>query len=288
MPNSLRVLVAVLLILLCTASFLPAAVPVEFAVPAMQSGLEQLQRWMPFVEYLEERTGFPIELTVESSHEKVLSGLRDNFYDIGFMNAYYEAKAVEEDEIASVFRFHTSRGQTYRTCFIVSDDSIIRHPHELSGDYLALTVSKESLAGYYIPLIELERHGIDVEQVFRQIIFSETQESVLKGVAYGLIDAGAVTDDLLEDSRYRYLASQVRTVIISDPIPQWAAVMQTGMKQEMLSVIIEQMSSMHDDPEGLDILEKAGLLRFAPSGELGLSLSELYRKAAGGIDASAE
>jgi ABC-type phosphate/phosphonate transport system substrate-binding protein len=243
---------------------------------------------MPFVEYLEQRTGFPIELTVESSHEKVLSGLRNNFYDIAFMNAYYETKAVEYDEIASVFRFHTPRGQTYRTCFIVSDDSIIRHPHEMAGDYLALTVSKESLAGYYIPLIELGRHGIDIEKVFRQIIFSETQESVLKGVAYGLIDAGAVTDDLLEDVRYQYLASQVRTVIISDPIPQWAAVMQTGMKQEMLSVIIEQMSGMHLDPEGREVLAKAGLLRFAPSGDSDLSLSELYVKAAGVIDASAD
>lgn len=267
---------------------LEAAVPVQIAVPAMQSGLDQLHRWMPLVEYLEQRTGFPVELTVEGSHEDVLSGLRDNFYDIAFVNAYYEEKAVGYDEIASVLRFHTPLGQTYRTCFIVSDDSVIRKSTELSGDYLALTVSRESLAGYYIPLIELQKHHIDPETAFRQIIFSETEESVLKGVAFGLIDAGAVTDDLLKNPRYAYLAAQVRTIIESEPIPQWAVVMQTGMKQDMLSMIIEEMGSMHHHPEGLKVLQDAALLRFASVNELNLRLTESYLKAAGDIDASAE
>jgi len=56
MGSRAQMRICLIIILLCT-SMVAADVPLQFAVPAMQSGLAKLEQWTPMVEYLKGSLG---------------------------------------------------------------------------------------------------------------------------------------------------------------------------------------------------------------------------------------
>jgi len=242
-----------------------SAVPLQLAIPAMQAGLSRLEQWTPIVEYLEEECNFEIDLLIVKDHDELIEGLRDRFFDIGFMNALWEYRLTSGGDFISKARL-SIRGDThFHTHIIVNKDSVFRKMNELNGEYLALTVPQESLGGYYIPLLMCMQAGIEASEVFRQVVFSETYMSILKGVAFGVVEAGAVTSNVLESLEMQEYRSEVRSVGISKPIPHWAMVAHREHKTASVNRFISELVGMSSEPEGLRILSMAGFTGFVPA-----------------------
>jgi phosphate/phosphite/phosphonate ABC transporter binding protein len=251
---------AVLLLSLCSLT----AVPLNFAVPAMHSGLEMLQVWKPIADYLEQECQFDITLHIVKDYEALQTGMLAKNYDIGYVNALYENRIITagKGSIDTRARSEINGKNTFTTALIVNKDSVTRTMQEMQGRYLALTIAHESLGGYYIPLCLFNRAGIDPSQVFSQIIFSGTYDSILKGVAFGVLDAGAVMTAVLEDDQYREISSQVRIIEESQAVPQWAMIAQTGLRESMIDTCIYSITRMGETEEGARLLHDAGITSF--------------------------
>lgn len=241
-----------------------AAVPLNLAVPSMQEGLSKIEQWTPIVEYLEGECGFEIELLIVKDHEVLSRGLRDRFYDVGFVNALWEQRLTTGGQFLTRARVSIGGGEQFTTHIIVNKDSVIRKVSELGGEFLALTVQGESLGGYYIPLILCREAGVDLTEVFRQIVYSETFESILKGVAFGVVDAGAVTSDILYSAEMKDYRAEVRSVAISKPLPQWALVARDDNKTQQMDRFISELVGMSGEPGGRAVLVSAGFDGFTP------------------------
>ncbi len=270
--------VLLLMILMTTVSSAQLrAVALQLAIPAMHSGIERLQQWTPIVRHIEETTGLEIDLIMVKDHRALAQGMKDKFYDVGFVNALWESQMTAGSTgIDSRARVLVHGSDTFATVIIVNTDSVIRSLHELRGRYLALTVEGESLGGYYVPLCMLTQAGIDPYERFDQIIYSGTFDSILKGVVYGAVDAGAITTSTLLDAEMDAYREQIRILAVSSALPQWALIAQNGVKEVMIDRFIEAVIGMGTQEEGMDVLERAGFTRFSEIGNSPLVIDEGY------------
>jgi len=180
------------------------------------------------------------------------------------MNALWEHRLTREGDFLPRARLTVGGFDHYFTHIIVNKDSVFRRIDELSGDYFALTVPYESLGGFYIPLLMCRQAGIEASEVFRQVVFSETYMSILKGVAFGVIEAGAVTSDVLNSPGMKEYSSEVRNVGISKALPHWSMVAYRSHKSVRVNRFIRELIEMNLDPEGVRILDEAGYTGFVP------------------------
>jgi ABC-type phosphate/phosphonate transport system substrate-binding protein len=264
--RKIRACLRLSVVLLCIPKAV-TAVPLQFAIPAMQAGLSRLEQWTPIVEYLEGECSFEIDLLIVKNHRELIEGLENRFFDIGFMNALWEHRLTSEGNFLTRARLAVGGESHYFTHIVVNKDSVIRRMGELGGDYLALTVPYDSLGGFYIPLLMCLQAGIEAPEAFRQVVFSETYTSILKGVAFGVVDAGAVTSDVLSAPEMKEYRSEVRSVGVSKPLPQWALVARVDHKTMTVDRFISELIEMSSEPEGRQILEAAGFTAFVPAEE---------------------
>lgn len=239
------------------------SVPLNLGIPAMRSGLLKLEQWTPVMSYLERKCGFEIEWVILKDHETLYNGLLNKYFDIGFMNALWEQRSNQESVLRSAARAEVGGKNYFKTFIIVNKDSVMRSLSDLGGEYLAVTVPYESFGGFYIPLVLLLEGGVNPDEAFREIIHSETYSSILKGVAFGVVDAGAVASSVLETSEMEQYSEEVRIIAQSKKIPQWAMVVQKSIKEDKIESFIKELTSMHEDEEGRQLLEKAGYSSFS-------------------------
>lgn len=254
-------------IILLISSPLPA-IPLEFAVPAMQAGICQLERWEPLVEYLEAYSGSTIHLNIVKDHRSLYEGLAGRYYDIGFMNAYWTERAGSMTELTLAARSVIEEEDSLITAIIVHRDSIIREISQLGGEYLALTIPKESLCGYFVPLQLFARQNIEPSKRFDQIVYAGNYQSILKGVAFGVIDAGAVTLHTLDSPDNSAYRQQVRIIARSERIPSWSVVTQTDKRTSEIDTLIRGLLDLSESTEGRELLERTGFSGFLPPSEI--------------------
>ncbi len=182
----------------------------------MQRGIEQLQHWRPIITYLEGKCGFEVNLNIVKDHFELYIGLHNKYYDIGFMNAYWVEYAERTADLSMAARAIVDGKESVITAIIVHKDSVVRSIEDLRGKYLAMTIPDESLGGYVIPFCMLDRARLKLDLLFDQIVYSGNYLSILKGVSFGAVDAGAVSEHVLSSEDNLQYSRQVRIIAISE------------------------------------------------------------------------
>jgi len=240
--------------------------PINFAIPSCGRGLKTLEQWSPLVEYLEEMSGLNINLIIVRDHKILKEGLSSKSYDFALLDSFW-LKAWEDDSICSPFlRAEAAGTDEVRTLLVVHRDSIYRNITDLESHSIAMTISHDSTAGFYVPLAGLFSMGLDPFQSFEEIIFSETFLSILKGVAYGKLDSGFITSDLLSDPSNERYAESIRIILESPPLQENIIVVKNDFNPEILSRIKENLFLLDDSVKGRALLRHAGFSGFVDSG----------------------
>ncbi len=248
------------IILLATQSVF--SVPVNIAVPALGEGLKKLKQWTILVKAIEESGGIELNLIVARDNFVIEEGLGTKNYDLAFVDSFWYLIWEKQNlcrEIASV----EIGGKKHRKILLISNkDSIYRNIHDLKNKSIAFTLKNESAAGFYIPLAMLLSKGIDPFSAFKESIFSETFLSILKGTAYGKLDAGFVTTNILNRNDLGFLSSSVRVILESDSLPQWILIGRNDFDPEIQAIIETVLLNMDDTEEGRQILSDTGFTGF--------------------------
>ncbi len=252
------------------------AVPVNFAVPSSGEGIRQLSLWSPLIKLLKEETGLDINLVITRNHEIIREEMKLKNYDFALIDPFWY-KYWQNRGFCFPF-LETGRRETdgFHIILIVHKGSVFRTLKDLENRSIALTVPFDSASGFYIPLAMMFEHNIEPFTYFKAIVFPETFESVLKGIAYGKLDSGFITSDLLdnpENSRYK---DEIRIIMESEVLPGQVIVVRKDFNQELLCKIREAIIHIVDSKRGAELVNQMGFPGFMKSGEEEYDVLEKY------------
>ncbi len=155
-----------------------------------------------------------------------------------------------------------NRKTTRRIILVVNRDSIIRKAEDLKNKSIAFTLKNESAAGFYLPLAMLLKEKIDPFSYFRESVFPETFQSILKGVAYGKLDAGFMTSTVFDREENRNLTESLRILLSSDPVPGWIIIVRNGFNREIAEKINTVLTALSQSKEGKAVIGASGFTGF--------------------------
>lgn len=140
--------------------------------------------------YLERRLGQPVRFIQRSTYREVMDLLLDGQLDFAWICGYPYVRHRDELRLMAVPLY---RGEPlYQSYLIVPrTDGTTTGLAQLEGRIFAYS-DPDSNSGYLVPQYELRQLGVDPKQFFKKSFFTWAHDKVVKAVASGLADGGAV------------------------------------------------------------------------------------------------
>lgn len=203
------------------------------------------QYWNPILAYLSRKSGVALELKVgRTAPETTAMALRREL-DFTYSNhlfrpdrlglGYHVIAAPATDGI---------RGQ-----IVVMSDSRLRDLNGLKDQEIAFP-SKESFAGYQVPMDALIKAGVVVKP-----IFAGNQEGAMGQLRAARVSAAAVNSQLMAAFALREGLSY-RVLWQSDLFRDIPVMAHDHLPQAVISAVQSALVGMGDDPEGMAVLRQ--------------------------------
>jgi len=153
---------------------------------------EMLRNYEPIKEYLSEKLGMPVEISVTSDYTAAIEAMRSKHIDMAWFGPFsYIIAANIANAEAIVNGVKESTGSaTYKSVIVANANSGIEKLEDLKGKSFAF-VDPASTSGNLIPRKILIENEIDPDNDFSVSFFAGTHNAVEYAVANGKVDAGA-------------------------------------------------------------------------------------------------
>jgi phosphonate transport system substrate-binding protein len=207
-------------------------------------------------------------------HSSIQEGLATNQFDLAFVDPAWCVILAEGGLCTPLVRPVVLGRDTFRSLLIVHRDSIIRNTSDVAAATIALTGSLESALGYYIPIALLEANGIGGSST--TILLSDTFLSILKGVAYGNLEAGFVSSAVLDEGNNSSLREQVRVIWESEAIPQWTVVARAGLRQSTIDSVLQAFLDIGKSEPGRLALQPSSFSAFIQASDADYAVVRRY------------
>jgi len=239
--------------------------PLRVAVAAVISPRWTTQSHSDLVAYLGKRTGRSAQLVQRGTYAEVNELVRGGGVDLALVctGAYVKGQRDFGMELLVVPQV---AGETvYYSYIIIPADSEAESLANLRGKVFAFT-DPMSNTGRLYPVYMLWQMGETPESFFRKTIFTYSHDNSIKAVAERLVD-GAAVDSLVYDfiiaQEPRY-AEQTRIIHRSPPYGIPPVVVHPDLNPQLKAQLREILLTMHQDPEGREVLQELMIDRFVP------------------------
>jgi len=223
----------------------PATTPLSFGFPLQQSAAEMAKRWTPFLDYLSEKTGLPLEFKTAKDITSFQQQMMAGEYDLAFVAPHLY---IQINKSVGYKAFANEKNGRGTGLIVVRNDSPIKDLAQLNGTTMAFA-SKTALMGTLIPKRELENRNITVEGEYVVSL-----DSVYLSVVNGRFPAGGGeirTFGVLAPE----LKSQLRVLWESKPIPPFTFIAHPRVQSPAVDKIKAAMLEMDRDPKGQAVLK---------------------------------
>jgi len=232
------VAVVVALVLLSRPSPEPIPGLTFVVIPSEEAGATQGQ-FAPFVDYLSESIGRPIELLTVSDYTAVVEAMKYGHADIARFAAFGYVMATQETDVeVLVTAIKTTTNQpSYYGLIVVRADSGIT---DLNGATFAY-VDVGSTSGYLVPSTYIMREGIELGEV----LFAGSHYAVIEAVKNGSVAAGAIADNRYALALEKGIIAEGELTILweSDPIPNCPIAVRKDMDESLKVQLVEAFLS---------------------------------------------
>ena len=221
------------------------------------------------ISYLSEKTGVRYELVSGLGYGTINEMLKSGVVDYGFVCGYpyilaHDKPRPEVDVLAGPIMKNPRYGgkPVYFSDLIVRKDSPLRSLRDLAGRTYVYN-EELSNSGYNMPRSHLVELGL-THGFFGKVLRSGSHEESIRMVAEGLADASYVDSLVLEYDRdgAHGPAAEVRVIESLGPSPVVPLVASSKTSAEERERLMHQLLTMHLDPRGRQILDKALVARF--------------------------
>ena len=191
------------LTLLLAQATAASAEPIRIGVLAIRGAEQCLKSWSPTADYLTAHIPGETFVIVPLTHEQVAETVRRGEIDFLLTNSSIYVELEQRYGINRIATLKESRlGRTYSqyggVIFRRRDRSGMDSLADLRGKSF-MAVAEDSLGGWRMAWRELAEQGIDPYRDFRSLTFGDTHDKVVLAVRDGLVDAGTVRTNSLEE-----------------------------------------------------------------------------------------
>jgi phosphonate transport system substrate-binding protein len=230
-----------------------------------QNIFKQMERYKPVAKYIQNKTGYKIDLVVLPRYGNIIDNFVSKNMDGAFFGSFTYTLAHAKLGVEVLARPENLEGiSSYHGLIFVRKDSGIRTAKDMKGKRFAF-VDKATTAGYLLPLEYFhENNIIDYKTYFRETYFTGTHEDAIYDVLDGKADIGAAKNTIyrkLEDADAR-LRKDLLILTKSPDVPENSLALRKDIDESLRSKLKEVLLNMQNDPEGIDVLKQFGARRF--------------------------
>lgn len=242
---------------------------VNLGIGSMITPKEGYIYYQRLVDYLEKRLATPVKVVDRGTYEEFNLLLKEGSLDVAFVcgGPYVEGKDDFGLELLAIPE--TLSGETvYYSYIIVPTENPAQRFEELRGKRFAFT-DPMSNTGKLVPEFMLARQGETSAHFFDEVIYTSAHDKSIRMVAEGGVD-GAAVDSLIYDYMIRkepQLAKKTRILARSDPYGIPPVVVRPGIPAPLRERLRTVLLTMHENPEGVLILQGMMLRRFVAAND---------------------
>ena len=239
--------------------------PLVIGLVPEQNIFKQVERYSPLADFLSEKIGHRIKLTVMTRYGDIINNFVSSGLDGAFFGGLTYVLAHAKIGVEVLARPEDLNGSsTYHGIIFVRKESKIKNVKDMKGKRFAL-VDKASLAGFLLPLAYFRQHGIrDHKAYLKETYYTGTQEDTIYDVLNKKADIGAAKNTVFKmlattEPRIR---RELKILTRSPDIPENALAVREGLDASLKQAIEEALLTMHNDPAGRTVLKNFGARRF--------------------------
>jgi phosphonate transport system substrate-binding protein len=284
----MRAAALLLLVLAVTLTPLLASAQEEFLIGLIpeENIFRQIQRHRPLAKYLSEKLGTNVRFTILSRYGDIVDRFVSRNMDGAFFGIFTSVLAQEKLGVEPLVRPVNPDGSTTaRGYLIVRKDSGIKTAADIKGKR-AVFVDKATATGYLFAVAYLREKGIkDLDSYFSEYYFTGSHDTAVYAVLDGRADVGTVKSRILEKliSKDPLIKDEILVLASSISLPDTTLCVRKDIPEELKQKLKDTLLTMHQDPRGIEVLEKLGALRFVEAHKADFEVvTELAEKA--GID----
>lgn len=230
-----------------------------------QNVFRQLERYGPLAEHLSRKVGASIHLDILPRYGNIANNFVSRELDGAFFGSFTYALAHRALGVTVIARpVDLDDHSTYHGLIFVRQDSGIRTIKDMRGKRFVF-VDKATTAGYLLPLDYFIRNGVkDYTKLLKEAYFSGTHEDAIYDVLNRRADIGAAKNTVFDrlarlDPRLR---NELIVLEVSPDVPENGLALRASVPAPLRDAIQHALLTMHEDPEGREILRRFGAQRF--------------------------
>lgn len=237
--------------------------PLRVAVSSMISPRETFNYYQQLVSYLGSRLNRPVEFKQRRTYRETNALIERSEVDVAFIcsGAYVEAMDKQQVELLAV---PVSKGRPhYRAYILANKRNGITSFKRMRGHRFAFT-DPLSHTGFTYARERVRQMHSTVDGFFAESFFTYAHDNSIRLVDKGIVD-GASVDGLIYDYFVRYFPERVRNVRIIERSGYFGippVVVPVSLPDSLVHRLRSILCHMHENPEGMEILEKLMIDRF--------------------------
>ena len=239
--------------------------PLRVAIAAIISPKGTVESYTPFLNYLAERIGRPVELVQRQTYAEINNMVRAGDLDLALVctGAYVEGR--QEFGMELLLAPEVGGETVYYSYVIVPAASPAQSLADLRGTTFAFS-DPLSNSGRLMPVYMLWQMGETPDAFFERTIYTYSHDNSIDAVAEGLVD-GAGVDSLVYEYALNLdprLAGRVRIVARSEASGIPPVVVPRGLDADLKAALRKVLLTMHQDETGRAVLGELLIDRFVP------------------------
>jgi phosphonate transport system substrate-binding protein len=228
---------------------------------------EVIEGTQPIADYLAERMsdhGYTHgEVRVAASADEMAELLRTGEVDL-YMDSAYPAMLIADASGAQPILRRWRRGvEEYHTIIFSTKESGVESLEDLNGKLIAFD-NELSTSGFVLPAVFMVEEGLTLigrksfdEPVSEDavgFVFSFDDENTLQWVISGEVAAGA-TDNVSFGNFPEEVQDNIVVLAETESVPRQIVLVRPEMDEDVLAALIDLLTTMHENEEGLDVLD---------------------------------
>lgn len=228
---------------------------IRFGVLSIAPPARIFTKWQPFVDYMSEQLGRPVEIVVPRGFGKMKDTIARGEVDFFYINSRVFFKLKNEGKAFGIAQMQNIEGKTTsRSELFVRKDSGINTVADLKGKRIAF-VSPMGAGGYMAPRASLYdqnlRSGKETEEVF-----TKNLSNSIHGVLLGDYDAASMCGVNFDLMKTKIETGELKVIDISNDYPENIIGGRPGLSSSLVENFQTVLLDMPALPAGRDLLGK--------------------------------
>jgi phosphonate transport system substrate-binding protein len=200
------------------------------------------KRFRPLITYLEQETGFDIDIVVPTDPTEFEMGLKNGDVHFAFQNARTYAELAGLYDRGALLRALTRKGAAVQSgLVIVKKGSGIEKIADLR-DKVVLFGPKNSTTRWFGAKLLFEENGIDIDEDLKGYSHGLSCEGMAFSVQYGGVDAAVVCEHFFEEysEKQKQLGVQPELFLVIDRtklFPTWVFAPRRGIGSDIINKV---------------------------------------------------